>query len=89
MSNKQTYTYLVGFKDGTSLSFFIEKHHVADVLESALYNSGYEVAIGTLSGLIDSVNLHTEADLEQYDFYQEYLDKFVYDSHSRCNEEIF
>lgn len=89
MLNKQTYTYLIGFKDGTSISFFVEKAYLADILELALYNSEYQVAMGTISGLIDSINLHSEEDLEQYDFYKEYFDKFVYDSHSRCNEEIF
>lgn len=89
MHNKQKYTYLIGFKDGTSISFFVEKAYLADILELALYNSEYQVAMGTLSGVIDRNDLHTEEDLEEYDFYKEYLDKFVYDSHSRCNEEIF
>ena len=89
MPNK-TYFYLIGFKDGgASLSFFIEKAATADVLELALYNSGYQVVMGTITGFISDVNLHTEADLEKYEFYSEYLDKFIYDSHSRCNEEIF
>lgn len=85
----QTYTYLVGFKNGSSLTFFIKEPHVADVLELALYNSEYEVVIGTFTGFISESNLHTEYDLDRYEFYKEYVDRFIYDSHSRCNEEIF
>lgn len=88
MLKKETYTYVFGFKDDISFSFFIEKRHVADVLELALYNAGFNVEVGTITGYIESVNLNTEEDLEKYDFYQEYVDNFTHDSHSRCNEEL-
>lgn len=88
MPHSNTYTYLVGFKDGTTVSFFLKDASVADVLESALSYSGHDVAMGTFDGYVDPRFLHTEEDLEKYDFYVEYVDRFVNDSHSRCQMEL-
>lgn len=88
MDHKQKYTYVFAFKGDVSFSFFIEKYYLADVLELALYNAGFNVEMGSITGYIEASNLHTEQDLEAYDFYKDYVDNFIHDSHSRCNEEI-
>jgi hypothetical protein len=86
---KEYYVVNGTYKDTYTFVFIIEDKSLLDSLELALLASNHQVVITEFKGYVQQAYLHTEDDINTYDFYIDYVNNLVNDSHNRCGENLW